>query len=294
MTTNTGESRPSLPFEWLTPGKALYYGYQFHVGRSASYEGDDRALGQRLSKEFASLSAGEVGTKDWIFLSGVQAVALSYGNGISRQRQAYDRRISLGAEVYQGDEKYMRLTRAMMTLIRVIAKYGALPFLGLLGIVIAKWIGTVVPDEVAEKTGQAIPTAMFSLFFIIVGALVSGWVSNYQQKRYEEKKDTRFYRLDEHYDYMRQQEYKRAWEDLSRLWEEYTGRKLSEHELPSYLHLMQSESNAQKRLYRLQRQLARSDLEVFLIDPIRRSAEIIRRRRGKIPEGKNDDADDFR
>jgi hypothetical protein len=275
MSTGSEQKRT---LEWLTPGKALYYGYQFHVARAPAYHGEDQKLAERLAREFGSLRA-EVGSAEWVFLSGVQATALSYGNGITRERGAYERRVALALTIYRGDEKYMRDARTVMIPIRTAMRYGALTLLGIIGFEIARVVGHYVPYQVAEKTGSTLPSVLLGAAFFLIGGYVSLWWSNYQLKNLEDKKDIRLYRLDQLYDEARIELYTNSWAQLAKLWTDYTGKDLPPDELPSYLHLLQNEASAQKQLYNLQRTLSRTDLQVYIIEPARKVLSRLRRKK---------------
>jgi hypothetical protein len=267
----------------LTPGVVLDIGYMYHVARASVFHGTpNQETALQIVRRFAALSAdGDVdGT---MFLLGVQSVAVSYGNAVSRTSTLYMSEFEAAQQERAYEEKAFRSSRMLITNIRFWMKLLAIGALGATGYEIAQLIGYVLPEQLKTTTGKTVPALIIGALFVLVGNYFSNWWNNHRLRKINNRYSLRVLMAAQLLEERRLEHFRIHWRQASWLWKQYTGEDLPE-DLPSYLFVMECEAEGQKQWLRQEHTLSKSDLSLIL-DSVRAAARKISKpkRERKLP-----------
>src|SRR5262249_35762487 len=149
----------------LTPDVVMDVGYMYHVARAPAYAGTpNQETALQIVRRFASLSAdGDVDGN--MFLLGIQSVAVSYGNAVSRTSTLYMSEVEAAQRERAYEEKSLISSRMLITNFKFWMKLLAIGALGATGYEIAQLVKTT--------TGKTVPALIIGALFVLVGNYLS-------------------------------------------------------------------------------------------------------------------------
>lgn len=258
------ESRIRLP----NVDEILDTGYAFHAADDPSLEG---TVAQQQAREIIAqfMSTTVKSDIERAYLSCAQSIALALGRAITRRKGKWQQELGAARQerermlerIRESRSKNDGLTLAWRLLVPVI--------LGITGYIAAQLIGDFVPGEVAEHTGQKLPSVLMGLVFIWVGRSAGFWWGELQRSAIELHYNNRVFRADMAYEIGKSEEHRYYRERLVEAWKEYT-----DEEYPataSYEMVMAGDIEARRKLEQHRQIMDRTTLWV-----IRRVARLLR------------------
>jgi hypothetical protein len=228
------EETNRLPLEHLTPNGVLNLAYSFHVVRDPEHRRSDVGQLCRQAVDGHKAYKFEPMSPEWIFLQGVNPIIASVSNGIRRRKRDSSEKIRGAIKTRATMEGGVFAGQAMGVVWRVlwkIVQFAAPIFIFILvGMFLGETAAPLVPERITESPlhDPAAPIRLLMAIFGGFGTVISVLLTRWRQKRIDDafEKSTDQARAD--YDDGRLTEYDIAWNELCKLYKEYTGKGYTE------------------------------------------------------------------
>ncbi len=241
------DARMRLP----NPDELLNVGYALHCASNKALKGTlELDLAKKSAQDFISLSVPQ-DTPGAYYLQSVRPVVLSHARGISRRKAEYLNKVRAANELRRQKEQQISPTRLdgrrlVGRIIGIFWKVMGPIILGLVGFLVAKVLGDIVPDAVSDKTGSFLPSAILTLVFPFGGWYISMLLYERQRARIIGECEITTLLAHEAYEEGKYYEFMLARERLGEAWLQYTG-----EEYPvtvSYEMVMKGDTASRKKL----------------------------------------------
>ncbi len=220
----------------MNPDELINTAYSFHCSDDKSLaRTNERRLAKRIVDEFLSQTA-EPGSAEFQYLMSVRGIILTHSRALTRGKSEHNDRKKKAEEESARKKAQINSiriqTQGTSALWKIFWRYAGpflVPiFLGLIGVLTARILGQVVPEEVAESTGTVLPTILLSGLFILIGEVIGTSHRNFQNSKidHEERTMKAHSRLTWKEDELRHLYLVR--QQLVEAWLQYTGEKYPE------------------------------------------------------------------
>jgi hypothetical protein len=183
------------------------------------------------------------------YLACVRGIALSYGRGISRLKDQFEKRIARAKEERKRREGQMRGAGLSSGAMAMMWKLAGAFILGAIGYLFAKVVGAhVVSSDVAMTTGTQLPSLIVGGATAFFGRYISVWWNNRTRDRIAREYDAECYRAFLDYERGKLRAYKQSRTRLCEAWREYAGE--SYPDTASYQMVIEGDIETRKSLER--------------------------------------------
>ena len=214
--------KKGLLFRHVTPEYLTVVAYNMHTAADATRAGSPAAeLARRVWDSFKSLRA-EPGTKHYTYLTKVWAELVSLANATGNLKKEFLQEIAEINRIYAAEKKKILVEILIAAAWTLVYRGLMLTGFGAVGLIIARSVAPLVPDQIAISTGDRAPQIMGVALMAFFAFLVSRSWNEY--RRYVRENDSKQHRRIawKRYNLERRRAIIEHLEKFHRYWFEYT------------------------------------------------------------------------
>lgn len=271
----------NLRFEWLNPTRVLNWGYAMYVASEPKYRRTTQRQEALLVLEDYKQLRDEnlcLTARERVFISGVRETAISYANGIPRKNLTLKREMEAAERERSQYEERSKESENRSIPMRAIVRYVPPSVFAGLGVLAARIIGVVLPEEVTTATGKTLPQVIAAIGLAVIWMYAVKWWTERAEARIDNHYNSRVLKAIELHELGRDNEIAKYTADAVALWVAYTG-KQAPKEWSSFRSITREEIRAAEILRRKRRELEQSNLDRLIIRPVRKALGKMRRKK---------------